>query len=402
MEAEARTLHVRSQSRRHVPPIAFLAGIAPALLFGLLILVGHPGAPSAQAIHYAQPPNAERGAVVYNGGCIACHGADGKGASAADTMFERHDTFPDFTSCDATTPEPDGNYKAVIVHGGASRGLMQVMPAFGDLLTEVQINDVIAYLRSFCSNKKHDPRGELNLPRAIITEKAFPENEDIVSTAANASGAPSYTSDVIDERTILDARTQLETDVPVNYADQNHNFTQGLGDITLGIKRELFSSTRTGSILSVQGGFLLPTGDAKRGFGAGTAQFEPFAAFDQLFRSNTFIQTELGADLPFDTSVAPRSMFYRAVLGQAFAADHLLGRLYSPMVEVLGTRDFKPGAGNDLDILPEMQITVSRLQHVRVGFGYRQPFTNTSGRTPQVLFYVLWDRADGRIWEGWR
>jgi len=29
--------------------------------------------------------------------------------------------------------------------------------------------------------------------------------------------------DIIDERTIIDARTQLETDVPVNYADQAHN-----------------------------------------------------------------------------------------------------------------------------------------------------------------------------------
>jgi hypothetical protein len=52
--------------------------------------------------------------------------------------------------------------------------------------------------------------------------------------------------------------------------------------------------------------------------------------------------------------------------------------------------------------LPEMQITISRRQHVRVGFGVREPFTNTSGRTPQVLFYLLWDRADGKLWNGWR
>jgi hypothetical protein len=37
-----------------------------------------------------------------------------------------------------------------------------------------------------------------------------------------------------------------------------------------------------------------------------------------------------------------------------------------------------------------------------VGFGVREPFTNTNGRTPQVLFYLLWDRADGKLWEGWR
>ncbi|MEO6815462.1 MAG: c-type cytochrome, partial [Edaphobacter sp.] len=349
---DARTL---PQSRI---PWAFLLGVKPAL-FACLVLLANPSVPSAQTIHYANRPDPAKGEVVYKGGCIACHGAEGKGAPMADTVFKRPDTWPDFTDCAGTTPEPNGNWKAAIVHGGPSRGLSQIMPAFGDLLTDDQINDVMAYMRQFCKNTHHDPLGELNLPRALVTEKAFPENEVVVSTAASASGAPSWTTDVIDERTIVDARTQLETDVPVNYADQKHNWTEGLGDITLGVKREMFSSLRTGSILSLQGGFLLPTGDSKRGFGAGTAQFEPFAAFDQLFRNNTFIQTELGADLPFDTSVTPRSMFFRTAIGQAFAPDHMLGRLYSPMVEILANRSFEPGAATDWDVLPEMQITVS-------------------------------------------
>jgi mono/diheme cytochrome c family protein len=355
-----------------------------------------------QTLHYAKPPDAQAGKVIYKTGCIACHGATGKGTAESMTVFKRPDTFPDFTDCAGTTPEPNGNWKAAIVHGGPSRGLSQIMPAFGDLLTDEQIDDVMAYMRGFCKNVHHDPLGELNLPRALVTEKAFPENEIVVSTAASASGAPTWTTDVIDERTIIDARTQLETDIPVNYADQNHNWTEGLGDITLGVKREMFSSLRTGSILSLQGGFLLPTGDSKRGFGAGTAQFEPFAAFDQLFRENTFLQFEAGADLPFDTRVAPRSMFWRSTVGQAMAPDHMLGRLFSPMVEVLATRDFKPGASTDWDVLPEMQITISRRQHIRTGFGVREPFTNTAGRTPQVLFYLLWDRADGKLWGGWR
>ncbi len=223
---------------------------------------------SPQTLHYARTPDAKAGEAVYKGGCIACHGSEGKGAPKSMTVFKRPDTFPDFTDCAGTTPEPNGNWKAVIVHGGPSRGLSQIMPAFGDLLTDEQIDNVMAYLRGFCRNVHHDPLGELNLPRALVTEKAFPENEIVASTAASASGAPAWTTDVIDERTIIDARTQLETDIPVNYADQNRNWTEGLGDITLGVKREVFSSLRTGSILSLQGGFLLPTGDSKRGFGS--------------------------------------------------------------------------------------------------------------------------------------
>ncbi len=357
---------------------------------------------SAQTLHYAGRPDAKAGEKVYKGGCIACHGEDGKGAPIANTMFKRPDTWPDFTDCAGTTPEPNGNWKAAIVHGGPSRGLSQIMPAFGDLLSDKQINDVIAYMRGLCRNDHHYPMGELNLPRALVTEKAFPENEIVVSTAASAKGTPAWTTDIIDERTIFDARTQLETDVPVNYATTENGWTEGVGDITLGVKREIFSSLRTGSILSVQGGILLPTGDSNRGFGAGTTQFEPFASFDQLFRTNTFLQTQVGADLPVDTSVTPRSMFWRAAVGQAWAPDHMLGRLFSPMVEFLATRDFAPGAQTDWDVLPEMQVTVSRRQHVRMGFGYRKPVTDVSGRNSQVLFYFLWDRADGKLWDGWR
>src|ERR1700688_1497288 len=91
---------------------------------------------SAQRLQYTKRPNVENGEKVYKGGCIACHGAEGKGAPMASTVFLRPDTFPDFTDCAGTTPEPDGNWKAVIVHGGPSRGLSQIMPAFGDLLTD--------------------------------------------------------------------------------------------------------------------------------------------------------------------------------------------------------------------------------------------------------------------------
>ena len=58
------------------------------------------------------------------------------------------------TRCDQTTPEPDSPYKAVILHGGRGLGFSQIMPAFGDLLSDDQIDDVIAYLRTFCKNDR--------------------------------------------------------------------------------------------------------------------------------------------------------------------------------------------------------------------------------------------------------
>jgi hypothetical protein len=354
-----------------------------------------------QMVHYTKRPDPAKGKVVYSNGCIACHGAEGRGAPEDITRFIRPDTWPDFTRCDQTTAEPDVSYKAVIVHGGHGLGFSQIMPAFGNQLSDEEINDVVAYLRTLCRNVHHYPAGELNVPRALVTEKAFPEDEEVVSTAAGVSGAPSWTTDIIHEQTFA-GRNQIEIDVPVNYADQNHQWTAGLGDVTLGLKRDVVSSLRTGSILSLQGGFLLPTGDSSRGFGAGTTTFEPFAAYDQLIHNNTFLQFQLGADISFNTTKSPDSLFFRSVVGHSMAPDHGLGRLFSPMVEVLGARDYSTGAKTDLDVLPEMQVTVNRRQHIRADVGVREPFTDTSGRHPQVVFYLLWDWAEGKFWEGWR
>lgn len=366
-----------------------------ACIFHLAVLTA-----SAQAIHYAQPPDAHNGQLLYNRGCIACHGAEGKGALPSLTVFTRPSSFPDFTACSQTTPEVDSAYKAVIVHGGPYYGFSPIMPAFGQLLTDAQINDLVAYLRSFCHNIHHYPRGELNLPRALVTEKAFPEDEFVLTTAANISGAASSTTDAIHEETFA-GKNQLEVDVPIHHADLNGQGTTGVGDITVGLKREIFSSLRTGSILSLQGGILLPTGDSRRGFGAGATTFEPFASFDQLFKTNTWLQFQLGGDLLTNRNNTPNSLFYRVAIGQTWARDHGLGRQYSPMVELLANRDFQSGAVTDWDVLPQMQVTLSPRQHIRADLGVRAPFTDTQNRKPQILFYVLWDWADGKFWEGW-
>src|SRR4030088_269071 len=141
----------------------------------------------------------QAGEQTFKSACAACHGADGRGMAKEIAGFERPRTFPDFTACDQTTPEPSTAWKDVILHGGASRGFSDIMPSFGEALTSEQIDDVIAYLRSLCRNP-HWPRGELNLPRALVTEKAYPEDEVVVSTAVNARGAPGVMNHIIYEQ----------------------------------------------------------------------------------------------------------------------------------------------------------------------------------------------------------
>jgi mono/diheme cytochrome c family protein len=383
-------------------PVSIVVSRRLAVLLVIIAAIGIACAPAflhAQTLRYPHPPSATHGKTLYQSGCIACHGEHGNGAPIASTEFKRPGTFPDFTRCDQTTTEANMQWKAIIVHGGPARGFSTIMPAFGQLLSSPDIDDLIAYLRSFCGNP-HWPRGELNLPRALVTEKAYPEDEFVLSTAANTTGAPGFTTDYIHEES-FGAKTQLEVDLPQHDEDQNHRWQNGVGDITLGLKRVIYSNLHTGSIFSLQGGVLPPTGDSRRAFGNGSTTFEPFACFDQLFPTNTWVQFQMGADLPHDTSKAPQSLFYYTAIGQTLARDHRLGRLWTPMVEFLANRDLVDGAKTDWDVLPEMQVTVSQRQHIRMDLGVRTPMTDTAGRQSQLYFYVLWDWADGKFWEGW-
>jgi hypothetical protein len=71
------------------------------------------------------------------------------------------------------------------------------------------------------------------------------------------------------------------------------------------------------------------------------------------------------------------------------------------MVEFVAARDLSTGAKTNWDIVPQMQVTISRRQHVRADLGVRTPATNTAGRPVQVMMYLLWDWGDGKLTEGW-
>lgn len=379
--------------------MAFVANKRALLMVVALAALGLPISLRSQYLAHAFHADVKHGQQIYDTSCAACHGRDGKGTPRSISAFKRPDTFPDFTRCDQTTAEVDAAYRDVIEHGGPSRGFSQIMPAFGEVLSDSDIRDVIAYLRSFCRNP-HWPRGELNLPRALVTEKAFPEDEEVLSTAVHATGTPRNETHMIHEQR-FGVKNQIEVDVPVIFQDQNHVWYGGVGDTTLALKRVMFSNLNAGSILSLQGGFLLPSGNRARGFGSGTTMFETFAAFDQLFRTDTFVQLQFGADLPFHTDIAPQSLFFSSAVGQSFAANHRLGRLWSPMCEFVAVHDLVDRSSTDWDVIPELQVTISRRQHIRGNLGLRVPMTNTFGRPKQVMFYLLWDWADGKLTEGW-
>jgi hypothetical protein len=261
---------------------------------------------------------------------------------------------------------------------------------------------LIEYLRGFCKDPSW-PRGELNLPRALITDKAFPEDEAVVTTTVNTTGPAAVTNEFVYERR-FGIRNQVELVLPFAFQRQpTGTWLGGVGDITLGYKRNLVSTLRTGSIFSISGEAHLPSGDKNKGLGTGVTIFETFATYGQLLPKESFLQFQGGVELPTHHDDANNAVFWRTVVGKSFRQGMgRLGRLWSPMVELLGDRELATGAKTDWDLVPQFQVTLSARQHIRANVGVRFPVNNTAGRSTQLLFYLLWDWFDGGLREGWR
>jgi len=340
------------------------------------------------------------GREIYLTTCTACHGADGRGAADNLRGFEKPDTFPDFTVCRATAREPNVFWSAILHNGGPGRGFSEIMPSFGEALSDDEITQVMKYVRGFCREPAW-PRGEMNLPRALVTEKAFPEDEMVLDSAFNTEGDASITSRVVYEKR-LGPRGQLDVVVPFKFQKpEGSEWQNGVGDIVAGYKHVVLSNLRTGSVLSVAGETVFATGDAARDMGKGVTVFELFGSYGQLLPGNAFLHFQTGVELPVDTERANQAVFWRTVLGKTFASDRGLGRQWSPMVELLADRELASGERINWDILPQFQVTLSRRQHIRANVGVRLPINDFGPRPTQVLFYLMWDWFDGGLRDGW-
>ncbi len=77
------------------------------------------------------------GAATYNAKCLMCHAADGSGSTPAGKAMKA----PSFLAPDAVK-EPTANLIAITTTGKGK------MPAYSGKLTDAQIKDVVAYIRT--------------------------------------------------------------------------------------------------------------------------------------------------------------------------------------------------------------------------------------------------------------
>lgn len=341
------------------------------------------------------------GAELYRVACASCHGAGGRGAPSGMTDIDV--PFPDFTDCNFASREAEADWVSVVKEGGPARGFSEHMPAFGDALSDSQILAILAHVRTLADCDSW-PRGELNLPKPLFTTKAFPEDELVLSAFVRTDGPDSILNKLVYERRI-GAANQIEIVVPFGWgkvedAGGREEWTSSVGDLTLAVKRVLFHRLSWGSIVSAGAEVVLPTGDEDEGFGDGTVAFEPYLAYGQLLPADFFLQVQGGAKIPVNDDRIQDEVFWRGVFGRTFSLGRY-GRSVSPMVEILGSENVARSGGTEWDVVPEVQISLSARQHVRICFGARIPLNRREDQAPAYAAYLLWDVFDGGFFEGW-
>lgn len=360
----------------------------------LLVCAGGARAAQAQGIS----ANGMSGKAIYAAACQSCHAPDGRGMPRSHVGFA--DVLPDFTDCSYASREAAQDWETIVRKGGAVRRFSRRMPAFGAALSDRQIARVVAYVQSLCTDRRW-PRGELNLPRTMSVEKAFPEDEFVFTSSwAGRRGERVATSAFIFEKRI-GARTQWELAVPVierqrAVEDGAGWTTPHLGDVEVALKRDVFHAAS--SIMSLGAELLVPSGDRTGGFGGGTWVIEPYLLAGAAFPANSFFQMQSGLEFPTRLARADREWYARGAVGTTWA---IAGRTLTPMVEGSVARALDGGERASYDWTPQMQVSLSRRRHILGSVGVRMPITERASRPRELVAYFLWDWFDGPLLGAW-
>ena len=365
-----------------------LAGLVIGTVLSTLAVVAAESQPT--------PPD---GHAIFLANCATCHGADGRGMrTQAEVGFDL--PMPDFTECSFATREADGDWSSIIHKGGPQRAFPRLMPAFEDSLNDDEIDAVIGYLRTLCTDTRW-VRGEFNFALGLFTEKAFPEDEAVWTTAIDTRAPHNVETQITYEKR-FGPTGQIEVTLPFGHVDGGPGIGKnaGIGDVGFAWKQNVLANVDSGTILSLLGEVVLPTGSERKGLGTGSLAFETHALFAQILPNDFVFQGQVFAAFPLRKNLAQEVGVHMGI-GRTFAEEDGYGRAWTPAVEILGAQEMASGARTDWDVVPQMQVSLSTRQHVLLSAGARIPVTNASARSTQFVFYLIWDWYDAPLFQAW-
>ncbi len=109
------------------------------------------------AVQVDAKPNAARGKRIYGQYCTPCHGikGDGRGPRARNEALQPPPR--DHTNGFYMNIQSDVRFFKVIKYGGKANNLSHVMPQWKHILSDKDIVDIIAYIRTLAVNPPYTP-----------------------------------------------------------------------------------------------------------------------------------------------------------------------------------------------------------------------------------------------------
>lgn len=295
--------------------------------------------------------------------CARCHAADGSGKVQQPTITVEP---MDFTDCKVATPEPDADWQLAIAHGGPAVGLSSQMPAFGDTLSHEQVDGFVDHIRTFCTEPGW-PHGNMNFPRPIFTEKAFPENELIIAPVVSRSTDVEVAA--IFERRI-GRRAMWEVVLPM----ANHDPHGTISRVELAMKYVLNADAARTHITSAGLEVLL---------GRGTAVFEPYLAAGTMW-GEVYLQGQAKIELPVDGTKADRAFVYNVYAGRDAST--------MPTTWTLGVE--LNGENDALAVTPQARKGLTKTGALAAAIGLRLPLNQRRDHGTRLVGYLLWEYLD--------
>jgi len=323
---------------------------------------------------------------MWNAWCARCHGTDGKGKVAEPTVTVEP---LDFTDCRVARAEGDPDWELAIAKGGPAVGLSSQMPAFGDALKPDVIRGFVAFLRTFCGERGW-PDGNLNLPRPIFTEKAFPEDELVIAPVASHSRSSGHTTweiATIFERRI-GKRFQIELVAPLasvrgegTSGDPHQTGVRntGLADVEVGLKTVL-NPNATNHLASFGFDVLLPTGRSSVGLGGPSAVFEPYLATASAW-GTTYLQTQFKLEVPADEPWRDKIGVYRFYVGKDLSV--------TPTGWTLGLE--LTGENRELALTPQVRKGLTRTGAIAGSIGVSVPLNRRDEPRTKFVGFLIWE-----------
>jgi mono/diheme cytochrome c family protein len=333
-----------------------------------------------------------RGQEIYQTNCAVCHAADGNPdpdspivqglgvvpANFADTLFNSR--------------EGESEWKLVVTHGGAALAFSEQMPAFGEVLSEDDIDAVLTYIKTL--GGEHDyPDGALNLFLPVRTKKAFPEDEWVWKQRFTGQDGDDAWKNTLEYEFRIGQRWQGVLEVTHTTVDGDGEF----GHFEPGFKYVLKHDRKAGKILTLGGNLGIPLNSGEEW------ELLPYLAYGKIINDDWIFQGSGRLKLSledFDHS----SVEFAGIMHYTHTP---WPRSVFPALEVVAEVPFETGTGPgkkssvQWSVLPQVRIGLTKRGHVAINAGVELPLNDRERYDWRAYAYLIWDFADGGFFEGW-